>query len=362
MPEQIQTPMLDYRPILPQGPLPAIAICGAGGIVNDAHLPAYAKAGFRVAGIYDSQREKAQSTAQRFGIEKVYDDLDSLAADSQIGIVDVAVPATENEAVVEVLAGRGKALLLQKPLCEDLAGARRICDRLQSSDTIAAVNQQMRWEPAVRACRGLLADGGLGALYNLSFLIYVDTPWHMWPWLAEKESIDVLYHSIHYLDAIRFLAGQEPEAVFCSGSTYPGCAAKGETRICLHLYFPGQLRATVLTNHHAAYGVEGQHSEFRLEGTEGAAVRRLGLLMDYPKGGKDAFRYKSGSEPWREVDFDAAWFPDAFIGPMASLMRAVGGEIERPETDVRDNLKTLELVFAAIESMRRRQVVEVGSI
>lgn len=351
---------LDFAPCLPQGPAPAIAICGTGGIVNDAHLPAYAKAGFRVEGVYDRSRERAEATAARFGIGTVYGSLDELAADPAVGAVDVAVPANENEAVVEVLAGRGKAVLLQKPLCEDIEGARRIVARLQQAGTVAAVNQQMRWEPGVRACRGLIESGALGEIYNISFLIFVDTPWHMWPWLATKESIDVLYHSIHYLDTIRFLSGAEPETVYCGGGGYPGFEAPGETRICLHLHFSGHLRAAVLTNHHASHGLEGQQSEFRLEGTEGAVLRRLGLLMDYPKGGSDAFSYKVKGETWREADFGATWFPDAFVGPMASLMRAHLGEIERPETDVADNLKTLELVFGAMRSMRLRQVQQLG--
>ena len=38
-----------------------IVIIGAGGIVSDAHLPAYKKAGFKVAGIYDPQEIKQKS-------------------------------------------------------------------------------------------------------------------------------------------------------------------------------------------------------------------------------------------------------------------------------------------------------------
>ena len=43
----------------PKNPVP-IAIIGAGGIVNDAHMPAYRKAGFQVAGIFDENAHRAQ--------------------------------------------------------------------------------------------------------------------------------------------------------------------------------------------------------------------------------------------------------------------------------------------------------------
>ena len=50
----------------------SIIIIGAGGIVNDAHLPAYKKAGFEVKGIYDIDKKKAKSLAEKFDINKKY--------------------------------------------------------------------------------------------------------------------------------------------------------------------------------------------------------------------------------------------------------------------------------------------------
>jgi len=81
-------------------PMPAhrdypIAIVGAGGIVNDAHLPAYRKAGFNVLGIFDPDTERAQRTAHRFNLPSVYSSLDALLA-GPCRIVDVAVPASQN--------------------------------------------------------------------------------------------------------------------------------------------------------------------------------------------------------------------------------------------------------------------------
>ena len=50
-----------------------IVIIGAGGIVNDAHLPAYQKAGFEVKGIFDIDHKKAKDLAEKFNINKVFD-------------------------------------------------------------------------------------------------------------------------------------------------------------------------------------------------------------------------------------------------------------------------------------------------
>ncbi len=351
---------LNHLPTLPQVACP-IAICGAGGIVNDAHLPAYRKAGFAVTGIYDQNREAAERTAQRFEVPRVYETLEELAEDPDAAIIDIAVPATETHGVVSSVVGSGKALLIQKPLGESMETARATVDVIEQSGVVAAVNQQMRWEPGVRAAQALAARGDLGEVFDISFSIFVDTPWNLWEWLKRKNTIDVLYHSIHYLDSIRFITGKEPVSLYCDGTTQPGYDAAGETRILLHLVFEECLRATVRTNHHAAYGLEGQRAEFRVDGTRGVAIRTIGLLMDYPKGVADAFSYKTEGAEWRQVDFAESWFPDAFVGPVSSLMRAMTGEIERPETGVRDNLKTLGLVFGAYESMHEGRVVNVTS-
>jgi len=52
--------------------------------------------------------------------------------------------------------------------------------------------------------------------------------------------------------------------------------------------------------------------------------------------------------------------PDAFLGPVGSLLRAMhdGGE---PESGARDNLKTLRLVDALYRSGETEQVIDVGS-
>ena len=49
---------INQKPVLPKSPRPIICI-GAGGIMRDAHLPAYKKAGFRVAGIFDLDTARA---------------------------------------------------------------------------------------------------------------------------------------------------------------------------------------------------------------------------------------------------------------------------------------------------------------
>jgi shikimate 5-dehydrogenase len=95
------------RPPMPEQPHP-IVIIGAGGIVNDAHLPAYHKAGFRVAGIFDRDQARAQSTASAFEISKVYNTLDEAIRMAREAI----------ELYIEILAEKGEDIPSEEGILE----------------------------------------------------------------------------------------------------------------------------------------------------------------------------------------------------------------------------------------------------
>ena len=79
-----------------------IVIIGTGGIVKDAHLPAYKKAGFEVIGLYDVDKQKAVELAKDFNIKKVYESLDEAFENSNC-IFDLALPPAILLEVVEKL-------------------------------------------------------------------------------------------------------------------------------------------------------------------------------------------------------------------------------------------------------------------
>ena len=53
------------------------------------------------------------------------------------------------------------------------------------------------------ALRDLIRAGMVGSLVDLDVRIVIDQPWHNWPFLEGSPRLEVPYHSIHYIDAIR---------------------------------------------------------------------------------------------------------------------------------------------------------------
>jgi predicted dehydrogenase len=337
---------------LPRSPRPIVLI-GAGGIVRDAHLRAYKKAGFRVATIFDLNEDKASSAAAEFGIERVASSLDeAVELAPKDAVFDVATPP---QAFLDILSKipEGAAVLLQKPMGEDLHRARQIRDLCRNKRLRAAVNFQLRYAPAVRAARNLIARGTIGELHDMEVRVTVYTPWHLWSFLEGMPRLEILNHSIHYLDLIRSFFG-EPTRVYAKTVKHPKMAKLASTRSNIILDYGDTLRANVTTNHGHEYGLRHQESYIKWEGTHGAIKMQAGLLMDYPKGVPDSFEYcvldPQSPPEWRALNIEGSWFPDAFLGTMADLMCfAEGSSLELPGS-VEDAYKTMAVVEAAYAS------------
>ena len=98
---------------LPKNKKPVVII-GAGGIVSDAHLPAYKKANFTVRGIYDPDTEKAKKCADSFSIEKIYSSEEEALSEKDV-VFDIAVPPQVLLSVVEKIPANS-VCQLQKPM------------------------------------------------------------------------------------------------------------------------------------------------------------------------------------------------------------------------------------------------------
>lgn len=338
-----------------------IGIVGCGGIVNYAHLPAYRANGLNIVACFDLDRETAEQTAARHNIPRVASSLADLLANEQVQIVDIAVPAQHQLAVVEQVAAAGKHMLCQKPLSTNYPDAVRIVELARLAGVKLAVNQQMRWDSGIQVSRQLIEAGVLGAPTDARIQVSVKTPWDMWPWLAVSPRLEVMYHSIHYIDSLRYLFG-DPARVSSFHTKYPGQKAIAETKTITVLEYATGLQILIDANH--SNWSDDISAIFRFMGTAGIIKGTIGLLYDYPTGRPDTLEFQTGgvaSATWHNVPLSKMWIPDAFIGPMASLMEAIqtGGE---PITSGADNLKTLQVAQLTYRSAAEKRAFEFGEL
>lgn len=318
-----------------------IVIIGAGGIVNDAHLPAYRKAGFPVAGLYDRDRARAEALGTRWSLP-VFDSLAQAAA-IEGAVFDLAVPPAAHLDLLPALPP-GAGVLLQKPMGRDLAEATAILKLARQGRLVAAVNFQLRFAPMMLAAADAVARGLLGRVIEAEVHVNVLTPWHLFPFLEGMPRVEIAVHSIHYLDLVRSLLGN-PSGVVARTLGHPSTRL-AQTRTSAILDFAADQRCTLSINHHHDFGPRFQDATIRLEGTEGAVVIKLGALLNYPTGQPDELWIGRHGAEWQSVPLAGAWFPDAFIGTMANLQRVLAGEDERLVTSVEDAWHTMALVEA----------------
>src|SRR3546814_10804501 len=135
---------------LPKSPHP-IVIIGAGGIMEEAHLPAYRKAGWDVQGIYDIRHDKATRLAGIFEIPQVHSSIEELIRHAPPEVIfDIAVPASRMISILELLP-HGAGVMMQKPMGETLEAAATILRICESKEFIASVNFQMTLIPSIIA-------------------------------------------------------------------------------------------------------------------------------------------------------------------------------------------------------------------
>ncbi len=339
---------IPYKPLLPETSMPIIII-GAGGIVGDAHLPAYKKAGFQVLGITNRTKEKAEKLAAQWNIPNAYGSIaDAIAAAPENAVYDITIVPENFVESLDQLPD-GSAVLMQKPMGDNYGQSQEILALCRRKKLVAAINCQLRFAPFVNAARYLIEAGFIGELYDMEIRVTVNTPWHLFPFVFDRPRLEIQYHSIHYIDLIRSFLG-DPKSVMAKTLRHPEKSLPS-TRSTILIDYGNTLRAVINTNHDHVFGPTNEESFIKWEGTKGAIKAKMGLLMDYPNGLPDKFEYcllEENKKPvWKIKKIEGSWFPEAFIGSMSNLMRFKEGSTDKLTTSVEDVIKTMAVVESA---------------
>lgn len=344
---------MQYVPTLPLKEKRKIVSIGAGGIVRGSHYPAYKLAGFEVVGVYDVKYDVAKKLAEDFNVPNVCETLEEII---ELGvennaIYDIAVPADKIVDILKFIPAESP-VLIQKPMGENIEQATKILEICREKKLKAGLNFQMRHAPYIIAAKELIDSGAIGEIYDVEIQECVFTPWHLWDFLFKVERMEILYHSIHFIDVIRYILGKDPEGVYCKTMKHPEMMELAQTRSTVILDYGDLLRAEVHCNHGHKYGSEEQECYLKIEGSKGAIKLTIGVYLDYPVGKPDQFKYilLDDGKGWRELDIKGTWFSEAFIGPMGGLMRKLEDPNYNYINDIEDAYKTMLILEAAYES------------
>ncbi|MBB02024.1 MAG: oxidoreductase [Planctomyces sp.] len=356
---------LNFRPQLPIDRSVPIGCIGAGFIMADCQLPAYRQQGLNPTAIAARTTSRAAEVADRHQL-KLHEDIDSLLNDESIPVLDIAVPPDAQLPLIRKAVTRPHicGILAQKPLADNFADACEIVRLCREAGITLAVNQNMRYDQAVRACQQLLTDGVLGEPVFATLDMRAIPHWM--PWQERLGSLTLRIMSIHHLDTFRFWFGS-PRRVFASIRIDPRTKFAHEDGICSYiLEYDSGLRAGGWDDVWAGPVREGAGEangiHWRVEGTAGLALGTVGW-PDYPERSPSTLDYSTINDAgkWHRPRWEEVWFPDAFAGPMCELLCALEAN-SQTSLNGEDNLETLALVEACYVSAREHRAVELDEI
>jgi predicted dehydrogenase len=171
-------------------------------------------------------------------------------------------------------------------------------------------------------------------------------------WFVQLQHANIVDHGIHYLDLSRHFTGLTPLRVKATTTMVPGQAAVTPmiyTVLCE--YAPkAQVMSTLHFNNIMAARAALGRNEWYLDGTLGSVVAsqtELTLALKESPGQK------------RVVNLQGTWFPEAFGGSMGEMLRALATG-RPPQTTGRDNLDSVKIAYAAVESSNTGRTVDLS--
>lgn len=311
--------------------------------------------GVEMVGFVDLDAAAARARAEEFGWSSaaVGSDLDAMLRDLRPDAVfDLVVPPARSR-VVETALAHGCHVLSEKPMAASLEEARRLVRLAREARRVHGIVQNRRWLPGIRRARSLLSSGALGDLTAVHCDFFIGA--HFGGFRDEMEHVLLLDMAIHTFDAARFLTGLDATAVYCREANPKGSwYAQGASADALF-----DLEDGITMTYRGSWCAEGARTaweaSWRVIGTRGT------LLWDGNEG-FEATRV-AGDEgflrPLETVEVPPLEhpLPEGHAGVIADFEEAIRTG-RAPLTPGQDNIRSLAMVFAAIESAKTgRRVV-----
>jgi D-apiose dehydrogenase len=319
----------------------------------------YELPGVECVALYNRTRSKAEALAQKFGVARVYDDVETLLSSETLDFVDIISDVFTHEKFVEMAAGHRFPVICQKPMAPSYEAAERMVAGCKDAGVPFFIHENFRWQTPMRQLKHLLDENHIGRPFRAridmvsGFPVFVNQPF-----LGELDQFVLTDVGSHVLDLARFFFG-EASSLYCHTQR-------------IHSNIKGEDVATVLLRMKNGASVECHmgYAENYLERDrfpqtfifiEGECGS-LELGPDYDirittDKGTLSRRYPPPRYQWADPAYDVV---HASIVPCnADLLAALRGE-KTAETTGEDNLKTMQLVFTAYESAAQDAVIKLS--
>jgi predicted dehydrogenase len=270
-------------------------------------------------------------------------------------IFNCTVPEAHSSTTIEALK-HGCHVICEKPLADNLTHAQEMLAAARETGTMVAIIQNRRYDANIRRLKNFLATNALGTLTTVNSDFYLGP--HFGGFRDHMKHVLLLDMAIHTFDAARFLIDADPVAVYCkewnpAGSWYDQDAS------AIAIF---EMSNGVIYTYRGSWCANGLpttwESDWRLLGSEGTVTWH----GDHEIAAQIVAERQPGAffNPYKSVDvptYDSTEKTGGHRGIIQEFVECIRTGRE-PETNAQDNIKSLAMVFGAIESAETGKRVE----
>lgn len=331
-----------------------IVVAGCGGMSHTWIEYALQRKNAEIVGLVDLQTETAAALAEKFTLNvPVFSDLTEAIKNTGANLVfDITIPAA-HPMIVSTALKLNCHVFGEKPMAETLDAAKDLVLASELSGKRYTVMQNRRYNKQIRAYQELLQSGVIGKIGSLHASFFLGP--HFGGFRDMMDNPLIVDMAIHTFDQARFLLQANPVSVYCHEYNPPGSWYKGNaSAICIFEMDDG----SVFT-YNGSWCAEGLQtsweSDWRATGSLGSGAWD-GINTPYAER-KDSSDENSFIYPVKKQVFDGSWNgQEGHWGCLDEMFASIEAN-RNAETDCRDNLKSMMMVFGAVESSKKGEKI-----
>jgi predicted dehydrogenase len=190
---------------------------GGSGWGANAHVPALqALPNFELKAVCTAHAETAKASAEKFGADLAFHDINQMAAHPEVDLVTVVVRVPWHKELVLAAIGAGKPVCCEWPLGAHLAEAKEMADAAKAARLPTLVGLQAQSDPAVMYARDLVANGEIGDIVSVNMRVIVDSipergDGRIWQGIRKNGANPMTIPGGHAIDAMCHILGEFAE-------------------------------------------------------------------------------------------------------------------------------------------------------
>ncbi|MEM9953489.1 MAG: Gfo/Idh/MocA family oxidoreductase [Chloroflexota bacterium] len=276
------------------------------------------------------------------------DAIDNVEADAVLSII----PPEYRIETLQTCIDANLSLMAEKPLSESLKDARTQAKMADDSGLMYVITQDYRYKPLLYTVKQILDSGELGAIDAVTVA-------HYWGFEFDGFRAEMPYPllndmAVHHFDLLRYFLDSEAETIYCHSWSPSWNNNQGDMSAHALMTFPDNIRVAYTTSWVAQGLTTSFDGEWRFDCEKGSLTLMNNLITVQMRDGKHGKNFTYLPSEHRDP-VDMAYSRQPYLAHELNEYIVNG---TKPATTVQDNLKTIEMVFSAIESAKTGKIIE----